>query len=225
MPARDNYGSVSLNDGERHQYPPGGTSAGRNQIDKRCVWITVPPSRGEALRGNDNGERTSRRFGSMAKNRCRNWPRGVVERAYVKLYWMPTPGQARGWHPTPQPFPLDSPLSTLHSQKWVLSRMTTTGQSKPRYEIHWRCAKATGKQGVFEIFERDKIRGYVPSNRVCHFVVKTIKTQQTGLVVAEGSEWKHRRGGGMQPLCGPRTVESYASPIAGERVARAYRQP
>ncbi len=56
-------------------------------------------------------------------------------------------------------------------------RFEPFGRSKLTYEIRPRCAKSTGKQGVFVISARDKIRGFVPSNRVCHFVVKTVITR------------------------------------------------
>ncbi len=48
-----------------------------------------------------------------------------------------------------KPFPLDAPHSTLDCRKWVLSKTSPTGQSKPRYEIRPPCHNSPGKQVVF----------------------------------------------------------------------------
>ncbi len=124
--------------------------------------------------------RDAHTFTVPAKFCCRNWPRGVVESGYVTMCSIRAAGQARrctrhARAGTPILPILSSPHSTLDSQKWVLSKMSPTGQSKPRYEIHGRSSKSTGKRVVIAISARDKIRGFVPSNRVCHFVVKTTK--------------------------------------------------
>ncbi len=109
-------------------------------------------------------------------------------------------------------------LSTHSSRlaKWVLSKMSPTGQSKTRYEIHGRCAKATGKQGILRIFERDKIRGFVRSNRVGHFVVKTIETDAS----ARQHSWNRhtRRGPGV-----PRSELAVHRPGSARQAVRAIR--